>query len=191
MAFSLSSLFRPRPAAAAAPLPAGRVPSVPLKAPAAKGALRRRMVAGTAAAALAVTFVGTREGTKLKAYRDIVGVPTICNGETRGVTMGMTATKEECQAMLLKGLGEFEVDVLKCVPGLANAPDERLVAHVSLAYNIGAGAYCKSTVARRYNAGDIAGSCDAFDMWDKAGGRRVNGLAIRRNDEQVLCRKGL
>ncbi|SFU50650.1 MULTISPECIES: lysozyme [unclassified Methylobacterium] len=193
MAFNLSALFRRRPTAAApvSPLPVGRVPSVPLKAPAAKGTLRRRMVAGTAAAALAVTFVQTREGTRLKAYRDIVGVATICNGETRGVTMDMTATPQQCAAMLLKGLGEFEGNVLKCVPGLASAPDERLVAHVSLAYNIGAGAYCKSTVARRYNAGDIAGSCDAFDMWDKAGGRRVKGLSIRRDDEQVLCRKGL
>ena len=165
----------PRPAAAAAP----------------KGRLRNRMIAGTAAAALGVVFVGGKEGVRLVAYRDIVGVPTVCIGETRGVKMGDRHTRAECDAMLLKGLAEFEEGILKCVPGLAGAPDERLVAHVSLAYNIGVGAYCKSTVARRYNAGDLKGSCDAFDMWDKAGGRRVQGLAIRRDDEQVLCRKGL
>jgi lysozyme len=188
--FSFATLFR-RPAAAATPVRipapvAPRAAAVP-----AKGRLRKRMVAGTAAAALGVAFVGGKEGVKLVTYRDIVGVPTVCFGETRGISMGMTFTREQCAAMLLKGLSEFEDNVLRCVPSMANAPDERLVAHVSLAYNIGAGAYCKSSVARRYNAGDIAGSCDAFDMWDKAKGRRINGLAVRRDDEQVLCRKGL
>lgn len=149
------------------------------------------MVAGTAAAALAVAFVGGKEGRSLVTYREVVGVPTACFGENRGIRMGMTFTPEQCNAMLLQGLSDFEYDVYKCVPGLAGAPDERLVAHISLSYDIGAGAYCKSTVARRYNAGDIAGSCDAFDMWDKAKGRRYKGLVVRRDDEQVLCRNGL
>lgn len=192
MAFSFAALFRRRPAAAGpvAPAPVLKVPAAAPR-PAAKGKLRKRMVAGTAAAALAVTFVGGKEGMRLKAYRDIVGVPTICAGETRGVTVDMVFTRAQCEAILLKGLSDFEDDVLRCAPKMADAPDERLVAHVSLAFNIGASAYCHSTVARRFNAGDVGGSCDAFDMWDRAGGRRVNGLSVRRDDEQVLCRKGL
>lgn len=160
-----------------------------LAAPAApKGGARLKK--STAAAALAVALVGGFEGLRTTAYRDVVGVPTICFGETRGVKMGDRHTKAECDAMLLKGLAEFEEGVLRCAPGLAGAPDERLVAHVSLAYNIGTGAYCKSTVARRLNAGDVRGSCDAFLMWDKAKGIRFPGLTRRREAERALCLKG-
>jgi lysozyme len=150
-----------------------------------------RMRKGTAAAALACAVVGGFEGLRQTAYRDVVGVATICYGETRGVKMGMTATKEQCNDMLLKGLQDFEAGVVRCAPGLAYAPDARIVAHVSLAYNIGVGAYCKSTVARRQNAGDVAGSCDAFLMWDKAKGIRFPGLTRRRQAERELCRRGL
>ncbi len=125
--------FLRRPATVVAVAPRAAVGSAP------KGRIRKRMVAGTAAAALAVAFVGGKEGRSLVTYRDVVGVPTACFGETRGIEMGMTFTPEQCNAMLLKGLSDFEDDVYKCVPGLAGAPDERLVAHISLSYNIGAG----------------------------------------------------
>jgi lysozyme len=151
----------------------------------------KRMVAGTAAAALAVILVGGFEGLRTVSYRDIVGVPTLCYGETRGIRMGMTATKTECDAMLLKGLGEFADGIERCVPALKAAPDSVYVANLSLAYNIGEGAYCKSTVARRFAAGDVRGSCDAFLMWNKAGGRVVAGLDRRRREERALCLKDL
>ena len=148
-----------------------------------------RMKQGAAAAALAVTFVGGWEGTKLIAYRDVVGVPTICMGETRGVTMGMTATKAECDAMLLKGLADFERGVLGCT--FVPLPDARLVAVVSLAYNIGTGAYCKSSVARLLNAGATRQACDAFLKWNKAGGIAFPGLTRRRQAERELCLRDL
>jgi lysozyme len=144
-----------------------------------------RMRKGTTAAALAVVVVGGFEGLRQSAYRDVVGVPTICYGETRGVKMGQSATKAECDAMLLAGLADFERGVLSCAA--VPLPDKRLVAHVSLAYNIGIGAYCRSTVVRRLNAGDVRGSCDAFLMWDRAKGIRFPGLTRRREAERKLC----
>lgn len=149
-----------------------------------------RLHKGGVAAALAVALVGGFEGLRQTAYLDVVSVPTVCYGETRGVRMGDRHTKAECDAMLVAGLSEFEAGVLACAPGLAQAPDARLVAHVSLAYNIGVGAYCRSTVARRFNAGEVAASCDAFLMWDKAKGIRFPGLTRRREAERALCLKG-
>lgn len=139
--------------------------------------------------ALAVTVVGSHEGLRLKAYRDIVGVSTVCYGETRGVRMGQSYTKPQCDAMLIKALDEFADGVERC----AKQPmgDRQYVAHLSLAYNIGLGAYCKSTVVRLHNAGDRRGSCRAFDMWNKAGGRVVAGLTRRRAEERELCLAGL
>ena len=52
----------------------------------------------TAAGLIAVGIVGGFEGLRTKAYRDVVGVPTICFGETRGVKMGDTATDAQIGA---------------------------------------------------------------------------------------------
>ncbi|KQO78107.1 lysozyme [Methylobacterium sp. Leaf90] len=149
-----------------------------------------RLKKGGAIAALCVALVGGFEGLRLKSYIPIPGdVPTVCYGETRGIRMGMTFTKPQCDAMLLKGLDDFANGVERC----AKQPmgDDQYAAHLSLAYNIGLGAYCKSTVVRRWNEGDRRGSCNAFLMWDKAGGRTVAGLVRRRQAERTLCLKGV
>lgn len=125
-----------------------------------------------------------------KAYADIVGVWTICDGDTKGVRRGMTETEAGCTARLERQLVAHAAPVLKCVPGLKGR-DNQLVASVSLAYNIGTGGFCRSTAARRFNAGNWRGGCDAFLMWDKAGGKPVRGLTLRRQRERALCLKGL
>lgn len=126
----------------------------------------------------------------LRAYADIVGVWTICDGDTRGVRPGMVETEAGCTARLERQLVAHAKPVLACVPGLKGR-DNQLVASVSLAYNIGTGGFCRSTAARRFNAGDWRGGCDAFLLWDKAGGRPVRGLTLRRQRERALCLKGL
>lgn len=155
---------------------------------------RRRnvLIGGTAAAALCVTTVGQFEGLRTKAYRDIIGVPTICYGETRGVKMGDVASREECDAMLIKALQEFEQGVYSCTT--AELPPARLVATVSFAYNLGVGAYCQSSIVRHLNAGEVKAGCDAFLAYNKARkhGRLVpiKGLTDRRREERELCMRG-
>ena len=53
--------------------------------------------------------------------------------------------------------------------------DSRTSAATRLSFNIGVVAFCRSTAARRFNAGDWRGGCDAFLAWNKArvGGRLV------------------
>jgi lysozyme len=148
---------------------------------------RGRVIAGSAVAAFMVATVGVHEGLRLTAYRDVVDKPTACWGETKGIKMGMTFTREECDAMFIRRLAEFEQGVLKCAPSLADAPVPRLVAHVSLAYNIGVGGYCKSSVARLFNAGQIQASCDFFLKYNRAGGVVWRGLTKRREHERELC----
>ena len=59
-------------------------------------------------------------------------------------------------------------------------------AMVSLAYNIGAGAFLKSTLLKKVNAGDFAGAGEQFLRWNKAGGKEVLGLTKRREREKQL-----
>lgn len=150
-----------------------------------------RLKKGGTLAVLCVAVVGGFEGIRLNAYRDVVGIPTICYGETRGIRMGMKATKPECDEMLLKGLDQFADGVEKCTISAKYMPEKRYVAHTSLAYNIGVGAYCKSSISRLENAGQTRASCDAFLKWNKAGGIVFPGLTRRRQAERAMCLEGL
>lgn len=151
---------------------------------------RARLVAivGATAAALLVPLVGAWEGKRTEPYRDIVGVMTVCYGETR-VPM-RRYSDAECEEMLGAGLADFARPVLTRNPELRGRPHQ-LAAAVSLAYNIGVTAYQRSTVARRFSAGDWRGGCDAILLWDRAGGRVVEGLRRRRQAERALCLRGL
>lgn len=140
-------------------------------------------------AAIAVAFTGGFEGWRQNAYRDPIGVVTICAGETRNVKMGDTHTMDECRAMLANRLVEFDAGVRACVPGVL--PDPTRAAFVSLAYNIGTGGFCKSSVVRLWNAGAKSAACDAMLKFNRAGGIVFPGLTRRRQAERDLCREGV
>lgn len=145
---------------------------------------------GAATVAIATPLVMQWEGTKYVGYRDIVGIATKCTGDTYDVVVGKIYTKAECDASLERQLIAHAKPVLTCTPVLRDKP-EQLSAAISLAYNIGPSGYCRSSVARRFNAGDFRGACDAFLMWNKAGGRPITGLTNRRKAERAVCLKGL
>lgn len=129
------------------------------------------------------------EGCRLKAYQDSVGVWTIGYGLTSAagivpVTAGMTVTQRQADAYLIEALAKYEAAVTKALTRTPTQP--QFDAMVSLCYNIGPGAFAGSTLVRRFNAGDIAGAADAFLMWNKAGGKVLQGLVNRRKDERAL-----
>lgn len=145
--------------------------------------------AGAAVVSLAVAFIAPWEGRELRAYRDIVGVPTICYGETRGVKIGDTATEAECKTMLALAVVEFATAIKPCLPPVL--PEKTRAAFVSAAYNIGSRAFCGSSMARKAKAGDLRGACESLMLWNKAGGRVIKGLTNRRAAERRLCIEGL
>ena len=137
------------------------------------------------AMALCVPLVVKWEGVRNDPYLDVVKIPTVCVGETHVVMRHYTTP--ECLAMLNKALtSKYAADVARCTPIIADKP-YLYAASISLAYNIGTTAYCRSTVARRFNAGDFVGACNGFLSWSYAGGRQVQGLLNRRRDERKLC----
>lgn len=151
---------------------------------------------GTAAAALLMIVVPQFEGTETRAYRDIAGVWTICNGDTANVRPGQVESVQGCQVRLARQLEAHAAPVLACVPQLkAPGRDQQRAAAVSLAYNIGTAAFCRSTTAARFRASDWRGGCDAMMAWNKArvNGRLVpvKGLTTRRAAERAICLKGL
>lgn len=153
--------------------------------------LKKAGIGVTAAGAVAIALVGSWEGLRLTSYRDVIGVWTVCYGETRGVKPGMRFTKQQCGDMLIDGLEDFEAGMRACLRNPDAIPDKPYVAFLSLSYNIGTGAFCKSSIARKANAGDLRGACDALMLYTRAGGREIKGLVNRRVDERRLCLEGL
>ena len=141
--------------------------------------------------AAAVALVGAWEGLRTVAYRDIVGIPTVCFGETRGVKMGDRYTVEECKAMLGNALVEFETGMRACLKNPDTLPDKVYVSFLSFSYNVGTGAFCRSTLVRKANAGDLTGACNELPKWNRAGGKVVRGLVNRRAEEQKICLEGV
>lgn len=138
-------------------------------------------------AAIAVVAVTGFEGVRNTVYLDPIKIPTYCVGETRNPQWGKVYTNDECSSILEGRLVEFYDGVAQCLPEIRSMPDTRAASIVSLSYNIGTGAFCRSTVARLFRAGDVAGACDAFMMWTKAGGITFRGLVKRRESERALC----
>lgn len=151
----------------------------------------KKTVAGlTAAGVLAIGTIGGFEGLRTTAYQDSVKVWTVCYGETKGIKKGMKFTKPECDAMFANRLVEFETGMRACLKAPDSIPDKPYVAFLSLSYNIGTGAFCKSPLARKLNAGDIRGACNELPKWSRAGSL-TNLLAPRRAAERRLCLEGL
>lgn len=144
-------------------------------------------IVGAAAAGL-IAVTAQWEGKSNDPYLDLIGKATVCFGETN-VPM-RHYSDAECEDMLAGSLADYAAAVLVRNPEL-RGHDPQIVAAVSLSYNIGNAAYARSTVARRFSAGDWRGACDAFLMWTKAGGREVKGLRNRREAERKICLRGL
>jgi lysozyme len=125
------------------------------------------------------------EGCRLTAYRDIVGVWTIGWGETLGVTEGMVWTQEHADAELRRRAAQFMVASLKRCPALYLETPGRIAACVSLAYNIGVGAFGASSVSRFTMQQRFQAAADAFLMWKMAAGRVIQGLLNRRIIERL------
>lgn len=134
---------------------------------------------------LLIDLVRRFEGCRLAAYKCPAGVWTIGWGETRGVKEGDVWTQEQADQVLRERAGQFMLATLKRCPQLLREPPERIAACTSLAYNIGAGAFAASSVSRHTARRDYQSAADSFLLWNKAAGRVLRGLTLRRQAERM------
>lgn len=132
------------------------------------------------------------EGLRLEAYLDSASIYTIGYGTIKypdgsKVKKGDKITKAQAKEHKLHDLKDFEstVNTSVTVPLTQNQYD----ALVSLSYNIGSGAFKNSTLLKKLNSGDYKGAAEQFLAWNKAGGKKVQGLVNRREAERNLFLK--
>jgi lysozyme len=149
-------------------------------------AVNRTLIAALTLSAAGLVGLTAYEGYTDRAVIPIPGdVPTIGFGTTDGVKIGDKITPPVALARALRDAQKFEGAIKRCV----KVPLHQFEydAYTQLTYNIGESAFCGSTLVRKLNAGDYAGACAEISKWNKAGGRVVNGLTIRREKERALC----
>lgn len=146
------------------------------------------LIVGAAAAAGLLQLTPAFEGTVYITYPDLGGVLTYCTGATEDAVWGKTYTPAQCREQLDRDLARHAEGVMNCVHH--ELTDGQKIAFVDAAYNIGVEAFCRSSMARKANAGDMAGACAALSMWDNVNGKPVKGLTRRRAAERKLCEGG-
>ncbi len=132
------------------------------------------------------------ESCRLAAYLCAAKVETIGWGSTfyangSRVKLGDTITQAGADALLMDSLTAYEKDVASLVTVPLN--ENQFSALVSLIYNIGRSNLRKSTLLRKLNEHEYAAAAEEFPRWNKAGGRILNGLTIRRGKEKNLFLK--
>lgn len=145
--------------------------------------------AASVVVALGLPMVKDHEGLRTKAYRDPVGIPTICFGETLGVRMGDRATVAECEAMLRPRLEGFLREMRACTD--VPLPAKTEAALLSFTYNLGPDVYCRNMARQRINQSKLWEACAAMSLYTKAKGGELPGLVRRRAEERALCEEGL
>lgn len=134
------------------------------------------------------------EGLKLKAYKDSVGIWTIGYGnitykDGSKVKQGDSISQDEANDLFNYYADKFAAKVASLIKKPIN--QNQFNAVVSLAYNIGVGAFGTSSVLRKMNINPNDPTIkESFEAWNKGtiGGKKViiQGLVNRRKKESEL-----
>ena len=141
----------------------------------------------TSAAGLAL--IADFEGCRLSAYQCSAGVWTNGIGHTAGVKPRTQISERQAAVNLVEDVMRVEKGIARCMP--VDMPQPVYDAVVSFAFNVGATAACKSTLAFFINQGEWRKACEQLPRWVFVNGVRVTGLERRRANELAYCLRGV
>jgi lysozyme len=129
------------------------------------------------------------EGFRNNAYLDTGGVATIGYGTTRyspnqPVKLGETITEERAEECLRNDVQDAELSIKKLVK--VPLTSNQFSALVSFTYNLGATNLRASTLLKLLNKKEYDLAALQFARWVYDNGKRLEGLAKRREAERVL-----
>jgi len=147
---------------------------------------------------LAKHFEGLHKlkGGTVFAYHDPVGYPTIGYGQLlskvafEDLSKYYSKTIAECDEMLLIELRHAIGYATSLSPVLLKDYNiYRLVAIADFCFNCGQGNYKVSTLRKCINAEEYTRAGEEILKWDKAAGKKLKGLTIRRQAESEFIKK--
>lgn len=150
--------------------------------------IKRTSIAALSLSAAALVGVAVHEGYRGEAYIPVPGDrPTLGFGYAGPeVQMGQRTDPVRALIQLNATADRFQREMKTCIGDVPMFQHE-WDAYFSLAYNIGTGAFCRSTLVRKLKSGDYAGACDEILKWDRFQGKPLAGLTKRRQQEHQQC----
>lgn len=136
-----------------------------------------------------LSLIADLEGCRLRPYQCSAGVWTSGIGHTAGVVPKRDITEQEIAENLVADVLNVERQLAVCVP--LQMPPAIYDALVSFAFNVGAGAACRSTLVYHLKHGQWRQACDQLPRWVFVNGIRNTGLENRRSRERIHCLKGV
>lgn len=134
-------------------------------------------------------LIADYEGCQLTPYKCAAGVWTNGIGHTAGVVPGKTINEHQAASNLVSDVLNVERRLAVCVP--VPMPQQVYDATVSLAFNVGTGAACKSTMVAFLKRGQWLDACNQLPRWVYVNGIKNKGLENRRARELAWCLKGV
>ena len=131
-----------------------------------------------------IDLIKSFEGCRTVAYQDVVGVWTIGYGHTIDVKEGMRITQHQCDVMLEVDIETYENYVNEQVD--VSLTQNQFDALVSWVYNLGPTNLRNSTMLKVLNAGKYEEVPYQMKRWNRAGGKVLKGLVVRREAEAEL-----
>jgi len=137
--------------------------------------------------------IAVHEAYREHAYDDGVGVQTIGFGTTRHadgrpVRPGDRMSVERALIRLNADAQQMQQAMRQCI-GPVPLYQHEWDAYVSLTYNIGSSAFCRSTLVRRLRETppNYRAACNEILRWNQGGGQVMRGLVKRRQAEHAQC----
>lgn len=160
--------------------------------------MNRTVIASLSLSAAALVGLAVHEGYREESYIPVKGDrPTIGFGDAQGIQMGQRTDPVRALIRLNEHVGRFERELKSCI---GNAPmfQHEWDAMVSLAYNVGSGAVCTSSIPAKLRSGQYEAACrtilDFNGMCVKRNGvgkciekKVLPGLVNRRQQEHKMC----
>lgn len=127
------------------------------------------------------------ESFKPRRYLCPAGKPTIGFGHVilPGEKIPAAITIDEARSLMAADLAPVETCLAELFPDL---PQHQFDALASFVFNVGIGAFRKSTLCSRLRAGDTVGAAGQFMRWVNVDGKPLPGLVKRRAAEHALFR---
>ncbi|WP_311781309.1 MULTISPECIES: lysozyme [Pantoea] len=133
-------------------------------------------------------LIADYEGCRLQPYQCSAGVWTDGIGNTRGVVPGKSITERQAAGNFITNVLRVEAALARCVA--VSMPQQIYDALVSLAFNVGTGNACGSTMVALLKQGRWREACGQLPRWVYVKGVFNQGLDNRRQREMAWCLRG-
>lgn len=142
-----------------------------------------------------LAHVANQEGCRLAAYQCSANKWTAGLGHTEGIKKNAQITLEQAADYFIHDVAKAEQVVSNAITKQASQGEFDMM--VSFVFNLGAGNFKRSTLLRKFNAGQSEKACEEYLRWVYVNGKdcrlkasNCGGIVKRRKTEREVCLNG-